>query len=412
MVSGIRLFREKLKSAKYFGKIIAILIAIVFSIYIFSFCSFGGRPKLFIVTYPILALLIILVSLYSFAYYEKIREKMSWNLLPPLIFILLVFITTLIGTRDYAYLKTISLLTATTYLSFLCFVCFKRLKLILYLISAPIFIFSIYYIIHYLPNLLHYSGQRLGSFFGNENDVGLNLFFGFAFSMVLGIPYKQYWMIPVSIIILFASITTGSKKVILLSFFFLLFLIFVLLRKKKLFLLIGLVSVVVISIIVLSLPVFADIRKRLISGIPLFGNLSADASSVNRFLFFKTSFYLGTKSFLFGYGGGGFAKFSGVGVYSHNNLGEILCDFGIFGILSFYILYPVIAFFTNKKNINHVLVIFTFLGSFIFCSFTAIYFDTKIYYVLLALSLYLISSNQKKIIVNQLNINTYCEITI
>ena len=291
MVSGIQLFRNKLKNAKHFSKIITISIAILFSAYIFSFCSFGGRPKLFIIAYPILALLIILIALFSFVYFERIKEKVSWNLLPPLVFISLVFITTLIGTRDFAYFKTISLLTSTMYLSFLCFLCFKELKLILYLVSIPIFAFAIYYLIHYFPDLLHYSGQRLGSFFGNENDVGLNLFFGFAFSMILAIPFKQYWMIPVSIIMLFSGITTGSKKVILLSFFFALFLICILLRKKKLFLLIGLVVFVSISIVVLSLPVFSDVRKRLISGLPIFNNLSVDASSVNRFLFFKTSLF-------------------------------------------------------------------------------------------------------------------------
>lgn len=412
MVEKIQLFRNKLKTKKWASHFFIIAISVLFSLYLFVFCAFGGRQKLFLLSYPIIVLLLLFALFYLFIWFEKVKESISWNFLIPLVFAFVVFFTTLIGTRNFSYFKTISLLIITFYISFVCYICIGNLKIILYLIVLPIFIFSIYFFIHYFSEIAHYSGQRLGSFFGNENDVGLNLYFGFVLAAILVISFKQYWMAPFGLFTLFISITTGSKKVIILSFLFLILLVFVLFGKNKIVSLVLIGTIITLLILFFSLPAFSSIRNRLFTGIFIFSSSKVDASSINRLLFFKSSFYLGSRSLLFGYGGSAFAKMSGFNAYSHNNLGEILCDFGIFGIMFFYVNYPIIGFFTNKKNSAHTLVNYTFLMTFIFCSFTAIFFDTKIYYVLFALSLFLNSNNMKYIKNNRIKKNTYCEIYI
>ena len=369
---------------------IKVVIASLFAFYIFVFCSFGSRPKLYLISYPVLGLLSIAVCFYSFISFAEFKRNFSFYLLIPFLFVFFVFISTLFGTKNFSYFKTTLLLTITYALSYIFFTICRNIKFILYLICLPILMFGIYYFVHYRSDIIHYSGQRLGSFFGNENDVGLNLFFGFALSTILALPLKQYWMIPASLLLLFLGITTGSKKVIILAFLFILLLVCVLFRKQRLLLIISISAIVGVTILFFTVPLFADIRKRLLSGMALFGELEADASTVNRLLFFKSSLYLGTKSFIFGYGGSSFALYSGLNVYSHNNLGEILCDFGVFGVMSFYVLYPILGLFVNKKDSIRLLIVFLFLGSFIFCSFTAIFFDSKIYYILFALATYLV----------------------
>ncbi len=412
MVEKIQLFRNNLKAKKWVERFFIIAISALFSLYLFVFCAFGGRPKLFLLSYPIIGLLFLLSLLFLFLWFEKVKRNISWSLLIPLVFALIVFFTTLIGTRNFSYFKTISLLVITFYISFVCYACIGNLKIVLYLIVLPIFVFSTYYFIHYFSEIAHYSGQRLGSFFGNENDVGINLYFGFVLAAILVISFKQYWMTPLGLFILFISITTGSKKVIILSFLFLILLVFILFGKNKIVSIALIGTIVILLILFFALPAFESIRIRLFSGIFIFSSNKVDASSINRLLFFKSSFYLGSRSLLFGYGGSAFAKMSGFNAYSHNNLGEILCDFGIFGVISFYISYPIIGFFTNKKNNAHTLVNYSFLMTFIFCSFTAIFFDTKIYYVLFALSFFLNSNNMKCIKSASLKRNTYCEINI
>lgn len=395
MVKRIQLLKTKILAFKKNKLFFTCLLGSLFALYIFTFCSFGGRQKLNLISYPVLAVLLIAVSFFGFVYFSEIKKRLTFLLIPPVIFVFIVLATTIVGTRDFSYLKTIALLTITFYLCYCCYICFNDLKLIIYLIAIPVFAFGVYYFIYYFNDIIHYSGQRLGSFFGNENDVGLNLYFGFLLCGILAFGFRQFWMIPCSLFLLFVSVTTGSKKVIIMSFAFIIFLICVLLRKRKLILLITLASVVTILVILFSLPALSGIRNRLLNGLPFFSSTNLDASTINRFLFFQSSIYLGTKSFIFGYGGGAFALLSGFGAYAHNNLGETLCDFGIFGVMAFYTLYPTIAFFTRKNKIEHFLYNYGFLGSFIFCSFTSVFFDTKIYYVLLALSIFLIVDNLK-----------------
>lgn len=412
MLEQIQKFKERLLSSSKMMVAIKIAIAFLFALYIFVFCSFGSRPRLYLFSYPVLSLLAAVVCFYLFINFKELKKSFSLYLLIPLVFVIFVFISTLFGTKIFSYFKTTFLLTITYILSYIIYSSFRNIKIILYLITLPIVVFGLYYCIHYRSDLIHYSGQRLGSFFGNENDVGLNLFFGFALSTILVVPLKQYWMIPASLLLLFSSITTGSKKVIILTFLFILFLICVLFRKKKIPLVIGIAVIVVVLILFLTLPIFSSIRKRLLSGIPLFGNLEADASTVNRLLFFKSSFYLGTKSFIFGYGGSSFALYSGLNVYSHNNLGEILCDFGALGVMSFYVLYPILGLFVNKKDSIRLLIVFLFLGSFVFCSFTAIFFDSKIYYILFALAAYLVFDSKDNFLKAKKCTNTYSVIAV
>lgn len=412
MENKIKAFRDNLKNNQKFRKVISFVIASFLAIYIFVFCAFGSRPKLFILTYPSLVLLFVALFVYLFVFFEEIKVRLNFRMLIPVLFPALVLLTTLIGTRNFSYLKTTFLLTLTCYASIIAFFCINDVKIILYLIAIPIFSFCIYFLIHYGSTLVHYSGQRLGSFFGNENDVGINLYFGFVFATILGISFKHYWMLGPASLMLLTSITTGSKKVLILSFLFLLFFTYISLRKKKITFLIVVVTVITIFVVLMFMPFFSDIRKRFLSGIPLLSGGDVDASTINRLLFFKTSFYLGTKSIIFGYGGSAFSALSGYGTYAHNNLGEILCDFGLAGVISFYALYPLVTFFVNKKNPKHTLIVFTFLGTFIFCSFTLVFFDSKIYYILLALSLFIAEKDNDKILKKKESLGFYCEVNI
>jgi hypothetical protein len=67
----------------------------------------------------------------------------------------------------------------------------------------------------------------------------------------------------------------------------------------------------------------------------LLGDSREDPSSAERLSMFAQGFYYFGQRPLFGYGIGGFKYVGSYGVYSHNTISELLCDFGIFGFLTY-----------------------------------------------------------------------------
>lgn len=366
---------------------IKIAILIFLGLYVFSFMCLGSIPKLFYVMYPILGILGML-SIVSYLVLIP-KNKMQLFMIFPLFFVSLALISTFLGTKAFPQIKTIILLTATTYIIYLVCVIINDIKKIIVTITIAGSIFTLTFIIVYFREIISLRFNRLGSFFGNENDVGTNLFFSAAFIVLSCITCRKYFFLPLSLIPALCSFTTGSKKSIIFFMVFILVIISYTLRKKKILLITFLSIFIIFVILLFNLPVFETIKNRILQTLGFFYGENTDGSTINRFLFMENSLFLGLHNFVFGLGGNGFEINSGFEVYSHNNLGEVLCNFGVAGMITFYTptLLPIVNF--NRYNENSRLIICLFVVFTTISSFTLVILDSKIYYLLLGIIIYL-----------------------
>ena len=138
------------------------------------------------------------------------------------------------------------------------------------------------------------------------------------------------------------------------------------------------------------MPFMEGIKDRIIVAFKtLFGTAEkADTATIERAVYVDYGFFLGSKNLFIGYGVNGFALYSGVGTYAHSNFAEVLCDFGLFGFLLFYLplLLILLKSLTNKK-IDKAFII-SFVAYYVVVSFSNVLYYKKIYYLILALLYY------------------------
>ena len=122
----------------------------------------------------------------------------------------------------------------------------------------------------------------------------------------------------------------------------------------------------------------------------LFGNATkSDTATISRELYLDYGILLGARNAIIGFGVNGFEFASGVGTYAHNNFAEVLCDFGIIGIILFY--FPLLVFIIasfKHKEIDKSFV-FTFAIYYLVASFSNVIYYKKMYYIILALLFFL-----------------------
>ena len=119
------------------------------------------------------------------------------------------------------------------------------------------------------------------------------------------------------------------------------------------------------------------------------GNSKIETSTVQRFVWPKYAFYLSGKNMLFGYGVNGFAIYSGVGTYAHNNFAEVMCNFGIIGFILYYASFFVPFVLSFKPKEEEVYLVPIFVVVYFFRSFFGVTYYAKESYLIIALCLFL-----------------------
>ena len=128
---------------------------------------------------------------------------------------------------------------------------------------------------------------------------------------------------------------TGSKGALLLIVTSALVLLFFFFKgKKKLYFLVACVIFICGIALILQIPSFDELRTRIYRMIIslLSGGTNGDISTNQRFAMFEEGFFLFAKSPIFGNGLASFSVISNQTVYSHANLSEMLCNFGVIGL--------------------------------------------------------------------------------
>ena len=388
---------NSLKESTKAKKVLRIFLCLLLGLYVFSIPSFSGRELFNYFYYAVFAALVIFIIAYKFLYSSfKIELKHC---------ILFFFsISSLVGTILYSHAfrewATIFLMSFSFFIIVMVFDEIDNKRLVLYIAYIALFCFSIYFIMKYRSDLLNISkiaSLRLGDYFDNVNAVSMYFTFGLGLSLFLALFSKnkiELLNILPSAVFAFLGITTGSRTFIITAFLLIIILLIVRFWKKKLLLIIILASLIGLVFILINLPFMSTIKNRMLEMIKtIFAGTEAEGSTIQRSIMQQYGFSLGIKNMLFGLGAHGFATFSGVGTYSHSNLSEVFCDFGIIGFICFYSVWYVCFLNSSKVKDDYKMFAVSFLIVEIIHSFFAVLFSSKISAFELALCIYLCCPN-------------------
>ena len=391
---------KKLNLKRYFegfDNIIRSLLIISLFLFFLTFFLFEEMAKWNYTTYVPAAALVALCLIYY------IKKKIVPNvkpLIPIYVFVGIAYFVSLIvnpiAALAYKTLLVLAFFATTIYLS--CFI-IKDTKAILWAMLLGGLIFCAAYFGVYWKEILKLNfSKRLGSFFGNENSIGMKLCVSAALLGSICIYSKKYWALVFDLPVFVLIFSTGSRTAVLQAGIIVVYFIFAAFRKKmKLAVIISLAAIVLFVLAIYLLPPFEALKKRFVDSIDqVLGISASDASTFTRQFFRDDAFYLSFKKLLTGYGVDGFCNASGTGTYSHNNISELLCDFGIFGLISHYAIYICIAFklLRNAKKPRMDWVYFVLLLCDLLTAITAITYYDKMLFVLFALCIFVNETNK------------------
>ena len=371
------------------------IVSFVF-LYAFSVPSFGSRQKLNNLVFAILGLLIISVVFYLI-FFGKFKFNRYLLVVPA--FTIFAFFGTAIYSHEFRGWLTLILLCLSFFVLFYAFRSIENKFIILTSLVAGLFVFSLYFIIHYRNEILHFSSYgseafRLGDYFDNQNDVAAYCLFGFLVSFYLLLFMKKLiklvFILPTTTIFL-VGLTTGSRTFILASILIIIFVLYFRFQHHKIIYLAMVASIIASFFILINIPFMATIKERLIKMISTFFTDSyvVDTSSTSRTIWLDYGFVLGSKHMVFGLGYGGFAIYSGVGTFTHSNLVEVFCDFGLPGLLLFYSPFVVLPYLLIKEKNKYLKLCLPVFLLYLSVSFSMVFFYNKIYYFALAMLFYL-----------------------
>ena len=249
-------------------------------------------------------------------------------------------------------------------------------------------LFLILFLIFERNGIFHPSlDNRIGTFFGNQNDVArnisyciiINLFATFCFKNRI---LKSLFIINSLIFLYFLFLTGSISNLILCCLTLCVYIYWIVPKKFKLLSICGIIFfIVVVFIIVFLVPALSPIKERIIS---IFGTLFGinnvsneyDASTVIRFQALTYSFQLFLNSPLFG--NGYESVFLNYNVMSHNNFGEIAANFGIFAVITYELILFLPLIYLKRIKPNYRYFAFTILLYFILLQFFLLLFNSKI----------------------------------
>ena len=385
----INFLKESIRAKKMFR----FLLCFSLGLYVFSIPSFSGRELLNYFYYAVFTFFVICIVFYKILY-----SSFKFDLRH---YILVIFsFNALIGTILYSHAfrewATVFLMSVAFFVAVMVFDEINNKRLILYITYFALFCFAAFFVFKYRSELFkisQISSLRLGDYFDNVNAVSTYFTLGLGLSLFLVLFSKkriEFLNLIPSLVFVFLGITTGSRSFVITSSLLVLLLIILRFRKRKILLAIVLVSFAGLVFLLINLPFMNTIKNRMLDMIrTVFTGTEAEGSTIQRSIMQQYGFYFGVKNMLFGLGAHGFATFSGVGTYSHSNLSEVFCDFGIVGLACFYSVWYICFLNSSKVKDNYKLFAISFLVVEIVHSFFAVLFSSKISAFELALCIFL-----------------------
>lgn len=375
-------FLNTLRDNKKLKLSFEISMLIVLSLFVFSATSLIYIANW--LNYVLIGLFVALTIIYSFVL-NKFKPQVAS--LYYLIFAIWVFIPTAIFSHAFRSWLTILLMAIIFAAVFYLTSIIENKRLVLFSVLIGLLGFAVFFIIVYRESLLDFS-SRLGTYFNNQNEIGLFFFAGFIVSTYLALFYKfKFELAYLSSSLLFAylCLLTGSKTSLLAIFISLILLIIFRFKNNKIVLFSSFGGIIALTVVLLFLPFMETTRHKIamIFETIFMGKIGDDYSPLFRLTYIKYSFYLGTKHLLIGYGENGFSIYSGVHTYAHSQYGEILVSSGIIGLMLYYfpILYLLVRSFLSKQKPYFAIV---FIVVLLIMTISSISYSNKVLVIMMA----------------------------
>ena len=385
---------NKLKQSEKMKKALPIALCVFVALYTFSMPAFSGRLYFNYISYFFIACLSVLTFLHYFLYSKFVFSKIL--LIMPF-FVLWSFLGTALYSHNFRNWFGLVLMLYTFALMFYSLKAITDLKKFLKFVLYGILAFTLYFIFVYrneLVNFKNISYFRLGNYFDNPNAIGSYCSFAILIVLYISLFFdkkKDLFYLFALIPLLLVGFSTGSRNFMLDIFLYSCLLLFFRLKNKPLLLGIIILSLISAFVILMFLPFMSTISERILSAIKNVLGIAQrlDTSLYQRLLWQKYGYFLGSKNLIFGYGIGGFAKYSGIGTYTHSNFAELLTDFGLVGLILFYLL-PLYCFIKVLSSLKEekYLVMTIFISVCLIGGFVDIYFSNKTTYILFAVMAY------------------------
>lgn len=397
-----------------FNRILDFTIIVLFSLTFFSIPAFsflgGGKYVTWSLTSVLLVCILIDLSLfYGF--------KIDYIFASLVLFGISAFMSSLFnGFKSFKGTPILlSLLSAFIYL--FCVSSKKRFR-IETLIFACYFgsvLFLGLFIIKYFNELKSLDFDRLGSKFGDDNDIALFHGFGLICSIYYALRFrKRYFLLNIisfvlSLLFVFCGFSTGSKIFVLILLFSIIFYPFAICGKRRwwvaLLVICGLAGLLVIFI---NLPIFSTVKSRFLSfistliGKSIGNETTNELSTINRFDMFLCGMQMWLRKPMFGWGIWGFATFSGrAGGWSHNNISESFCNFGLVGTFLFHFGLAIgIKDYIKGKNKKSLTLPFSLLAFYLISMLSVALNSQKIYAYVIGIVLSILCSCEPILTIN------------
>ena len=358
--NAIKRIKSEFSNFSTSKKILFISVVVLIVLYCFVMWSFSSRRPWNYVEIGLAAILSTLLIVHCFL---ENKFKINIYVILSMLFCLLSSVSYLFNIKYSSFPRTIFMLFFLGVLVYQ-FASFNKFhfEITVFSVFVGSLLFYILYIIKYNTSLFNFSSfERLGMDFDNQNSIARCFVVVGLLSIYYLLKYKIYPLAIVSILSFYLCLTTGSISNLLCFLLCAFVLLLASFKKKgKLITTISFVLAIVVIIVIIQMPFAKYFKDRIVNIIyTLFGGNQGrvDASTYDRFILAIDAFNLFLDRPLFGYGYNSTHLYtSGTGLFSHNNLIELLSNFGFFAFLvyEFMIIYPLICMRKLKKKTGDI----------------------------------------------------------
>lgn len=263
-------------------------------------------------------------------------------------------VSTIVGSKYYSSWRTI--LTTTILGVSLFQFCASRRSFVFapscFLLASWVLCISIF--VEYRDYILSFDIDRLGSEFGDLNDVGLMISTGGLFALYLTrrtnrLLFKAVSAISCVIFGIFIFLTGSRGALLIFLFSIFVFLIISFWSKHKAITLTAIGVIFLATIVFLNMPFMADLKERIINAFASVLTLggAGDGSASKRLQMLFEGLELWTRNPIIGNGAGSFSLLSNQNTFSHSGISELFCSYGLIG--AFLWIAPIV-FYSTRGN--------------------------------------------------------------
>lgn len=330
----------------------------------------------------------IVLLIYTFLYKNVFISSFVILLI---IFVLYCFLDTIFTTRQFDSCKSILTTALMSIAIFEYCIQEKNISTVATEVILSAIVLCVFIFMNNFESIISLNFDRISRDFGDQNTIGLILVAGATLSLYEIIKAKKkikVFFMATIVLFLFPFVLLSGSRGALLSYlieiFFILYFTFG--KKRKLLFLTLAVVVILLFILVIQLPLFSELKERLILMITTIfdGNTGyLEMSTYSRLKMFEEALSLWARNPIFGNGGSSFAVLSGQDTWSHSTISDLLCCYGVIGLTIW--LFPIMQDILSKKEPNKVLTIMFAIGFLLPALFhSVVYYDkiTMIFYAI------------------------------